>query len=289
MNSLKTFSKALATCRHHFLKFYVQREMSSVVGSSGRVLYGVQQFDTAQTTTSHHPACRVQVPSVGYTSVAVKQPSLWDRAKNQMGITGRLKYPKAKLKLSGYNMYTCCQAQVDLEQMFRDLNLPDTFNSWFLVTELHVWMCMVRLAVLDKEGRVVRNSLVEAMWADVDRRSKQLGNAASLTARKEGIKDLGGAFYAALFSYDEGILGDDRELAGAVWRILFEREQDKEAHQLALMVEYVRKQVHHMDQQDSDLMLRRGVVTLLPLYGDKLNVDEVNSKLLAIYSKKMVS
>ncbi|XP_046565496.1 ubiquinol-cytochrome-c reductase complex assembly factor 1-like [Haliotis rubra] len=206
-----------------------------------------------------------------------------------MGITGKLKYPKVKLKLSGYNMYVCCQAQVDLKQMFQDLDLPDTFNSWFLVTELHVWLCMVRLAELGKEGRVVRNSVVEAMWADVDRRSKELGNAASLTARKEGIQDLGAAFYAALFSYDEGILGDDRELAGAVWRILFERSQDKEPHQLALMVEYIRKQVHHLDHQDSDLMLRRGVVTLLPLYGDKLNVDEINSKLLAIFSRKMVS
>jgi hypothetical protein len=32
------------------------------------------------------------------------------------------------------NIYTICK-------------LPDTFQSWFLVQQLHVWLCMVRLKV----------------------------------------------------------------------------------------------------------------------------------------------
>ena len=28
---------------------------------------------------------------------------------------------------------------------FRVCDLPDTFQSWFLVTQLHVWMSLVRL------------------------------------------------------------------------------------------------------------------------------------------------
>jgi cytochrome b pre-mRNA-processing protein 3 len=52
--------------------------------------------------------------------------------------------------------------------------MPDTFNSWFLVTELHVWMLMVRAMAEGDEGRFVRNNIVEAMWEDVITRVKKL-------------------------------------------------------------------------------------------------------------------
>ena len=55
------------------------------------------------------------------------------------------------------------------------MNMPDTFHTWFLVTELHVWMLMVRLMNEGKEGRLIRNGLVNALWDDVEQRSKQLG------------------------------------------------------------------------------------------------------------------
>jgi len=53
--------------------------------------------------------------------------------------------------------------------------MPDTFFSWFLVTELYVWMLMARVMNEGENGRLVRNAIVEAMWQDVDYRSKQLG------------------------------------------------------------------------------------------------------------------
>jgi len=52
--------------------------------------------------------------------------------------------------------------------------MPDTFYSWFLVTELHVWMLMVRTMAEGEEGRYVRNNIVEAMWEDVITRVKKL-------------------------------------------------------------------------------------------------------------------
>lgn len=53
--------------------------------------------------------------------------------------------------------------------------MPDTFYSWFLVTELHVWMVMVRLMAEGEEGKFTRNALVEALWEDTETRSKKLG------------------------------------------------------------------------------------------------------------------
>lgn len=53
--------------------------------------------------------------------------------------------------------------------------MPDTFFSWFLITELHVWMLMVRFMAEGKYGKIARNILVEAMWDDIEIRTKKLG------------------------------------------------------------------------------------------------------------------
>lgn len=55
------------------------------------------------------------------------------------------------------------------------MEMPDTFNSWFLVTELHVWMLMVKAMEIGGDGRLIRNFIVEAMWEDVSTKGKMLG------------------------------------------------------------------------------------------------------------------
>ena len=46
----------------------------------------------------------------------------------------------------------------------------------------------------------------------------------------------------AIFSLDEGLLGDDRDLAAAVWRIFYEQDCDDPA-KVEKLVKYIRKQV----------------------------------------------
>ena len=52
--------------------------------------------------------------------------------------------PKSKLKASGYILETHCSQAVDLRAFLAELDMPDTFYSWFLVTELHLWLLGVR-------------------------------------------------------------------------------------------------------------------------------------------------
>ena len=68
-----------------------------------------------------------------------------------------------------------------------------------------------------EEGRIVRNSLVEALWADCENRAKAIGDM-SLSARSKQISSVAEEFQAALFIYDEGLLGNDMQLANALWR-----------------------------------------------------------------------
>ncbi|KAL8619274.1 hypothetical protein ACOMHN_056918 [Nucella lapillus] len=207
---------------------------------------------------------------------------LWGKIKFDLGFITGLQYPKAVLNLSGFRLYICCTELVDHQQFFKELTMPDTFNSWFLVTDLHVWLSMVRLAHLGKDGRLLRNCLVKALWEDVEARSKQLGEAASLTARKEGVRQLADLFHASLFAYDEGLLGNDQVLAGAVWRIFFGMDQDVDPAHIELVVSYIRKQVAHIDQQEEAAILSRGVMTFLPLKGEEIDQQAAQRQALTI-------
>ena len=49
-------------------------------------------------------------------------------------------------------------------------------------------------------------------------------------------------FQAAVIGYDEGLLSDDKVLAGAVWRTLLQ-QQCSDLENLERLVHYIRKQV----------------------------------------------
>lgn len=179
-----------------------------------------------------------------------------------MGFTGPLKYNKWKIKIAALRMYTCCVERINYDDFFEKCSLPDTLNSWFLVAQLHVWMCLVRMRQEGRAGKYMCRYIVHSMWEDVEQRSKIMGIDA--THRKEAMKAMTETFYAAIFGYDEGILSDDCVLAAALWRNLFNRECE-DPRQLELMVEYVRKQMQFIDALDGEDLLLTGEVKWRPL------------------------
>ncbi|KAG9353415.1 hypothetical protein JZ751_018011 [Albula glossodonta] len=209
-----------------------------------------------------------------------------------MGFTGPLKYSRWKIKIAALRMYTCCVERINYDEFFEKCSLPDTLNSWFLVTQLHVWMCLVRMRQEGREGKYMCRYIVHSMWEDVEQRSIIMGIDA--IHRKESMRVMTETFYAALFGYDEvsaraawrgsvhrsagrhratpctplsfphGILSDDCVLAAALWRILFNKQCD-DPRQLELMVEYVRKQMQLIDALDGEDLLLTGEVKWRPL------------------------
>ncbi|XP_054268849.1 ubiquinol-cytochrome-c reductase complex assembly factor 1 [Macrosteles quadrilineatus] len=156
----------------------------------------------------------------------------------------------AKLSALGYFLYETIADKIDYLSFFNEMSMPDTFNSWFLVTELHVWMLMAKAMEYGPDGRVIRNKIVEAMWNDVNDKAKKLGPE-NLSAAREQTRLLGDQFQAAILAYDEGILTDDRVLASALWRRFFEKEC-KNARTLEIMVRYVRLQMESLDNLSED-------------------------------------
>ncbi|KAJ0178771.1 hypothetical protein K1T71_005546 [Dendrolimus kikuchii] len=164
-----------------------------------------------------------------------------------------------RLKLTGYFLYECIPAKVAYNEWFETLELPDTFASWFNVTELHVWMLMVRYMAEDiamsanekkkyvkGDGYFVRNCIVEALWADVANRIKLLEGANPAIARKQ-VTELSELFQAALVSYDEG-LSDDKVMAAAIWRRFYSLSEDKKAEHVEKIVKFIRHQISLLDK-----------------------------------------
>uniref|UniRef100_A0A663NBG3 Ubiquinol-cytochrome c reductase complex assembly factor 1 n=1 Tax=Athene cunicularia TaxID=194338 RepID=A0A663NBG3_ATHCN len=184
-----------------------------------------------------------------------------------MGFTGPLKYSRWKIKVAALRMYTCCVEKTDYEEFFNRCQMPDTLNSWFLVAQLHVWMCLLRMKQEGRTGKYMCRYIVHCMWEDVEQRGKVMGiNSVVL---KEDLRTMVENFYAALFGYDEGILSDDHVLAAALWRNLFNKNCEDPRH-LELLVEYVRKQVQHLDALSGEDLLLTGevIAVVMDLFTD---------------------
>lgn len=145
--------------------------------------------------------------------------------------------------------------------------MPDTFNSWFLVTELHTHLLLSRVmnegAEAKEDGRFLRNAIVETLWVDVQNRSKKLSQDNPSAARRQ-VQILSEQFQAALIAYDEAILSDDKVLATALWRRFFEMSCN-DYTKLEKLVVYVRKTMNMLDKLTRDEMVRERSVGWLSL------------------------
>lgn len=194
--------------------------------------------------------------------------------------------------MTSHLLYESVADKINYVAFFRDFNLPNTFNSWFLVTELHVWLLLMRSMAEGSEtgedGRFLRNCIVEAMWGDVNTRAKKLGvsekrvsvcqqllnlfmlQANNPSRTRQQIETLSEQFQAALIAYDEGIMSDDRVLACALWRRFFEMKCDDYAH-IERLVKYVRKQALMLDSLTREQFITKPTVAWHDL--DKIKIQ----------------
>lgn len=166
---------------------------------------------------------------------------------------------KSRLRAGSSLLYENIADRVNYVEFFQEFELKDSFNSWFLITELHVWLLCTRLmqeGTEDKEdGRFLRNCLVETMWGDVQSRSKKLGNDNPSFKRKQ-IEILSEQFQASLISYDEGLWFDDKALACALWRRFFESDCSNFTD-LEKLVKYVRKNSKYLDELSLEQLISK--------------------------------
>uniref|UniRef100_A0A8C4R4C0 Ubiquinol-cytochrome c reductase complex assembly factor 1 n=1 Tax=Eptatretus burgeri TaxID=7764 RepID=A0A8C4R4C0_EPTBU len=199
----------------------------------------------------------------GFKRMETNKLGVFARIIEAFGVIGPMRHSKWKLRIAALRMYTCCVEDVVFEQFVKQCQLPDTLSTWFLVTQLHVWMCLVRMKQEGREGNYMCKYIVYAMWEDLQQRSAMM--KIDQLKIKQSMKAMTEMFYASLFGYDEGILSDDHILLAALWRHLFSFNLTDPRH-LELMVEYVRKQVQYLDSFNSEDLLLTGTVRWRPLH-----------------------
>ncbi|OLL22460.1 CBP3-like protein [Neolecta irregularis DAH-3] len=100
-----------------------------------------------------------------------------------------------------------------------DCRLPMNFSTWYGVTQLHVWMLIVRMRDLPKrEGEKYKQLLVDYWYEDIKFRLEGEYKIKSGKIVLDTLKDLYSQFRGATLAYDEGMCKDDTVLAAALWR-----------------------------------------------------------------------
>lgn len=211
-------------------------------------------------SNSMHVQAAYESPIRQAGSVAVG--SRWERLKEgvkwQFGAQDRIRQ-------GCVYVYESCVDKVDYRTFFSYFKLEDTFLSWFLVTELHVWMCMTRgMAELDdRRALCIQHELARNVWSDTEKRMGKLAYMQG-KVKRECLTHLSDHFNAMLLLYDEGLQGDDKALANALWRVLL-MCGGRDPVALETLVHYVRKQVHMLDKMTLDQFLEEYSISWSPL------------------------
>lgn len=129
------------------------------------------------------------------------------------------------------------------------LNMPRTFQQAFQIQVLHIWMLFVRLRRLPRKYcREYQSKLINSTFEELGHRMRQDIKVTSESIINTNKKHMNEQLRGAIFAYDEGVYLDDTTLGAAIWRNLFNGEQDTDIAHIEQMVHYVRTQLYIFDQ-----------------------------------------
>ncbi|KAL1930393.1 hypothetical protein VTP01DRAFT_10555 [Rhizomucor pusillus] len=256
-----------------------------VIGSISRTALRNTNITTRSAQQFLRQQCRVRqslssaAPSRWLTSAAAAEPGYIERTRPQkrehtpekeysetqkkfaIWIGQKFGYfsPRGESQRASVSLYAICaeQAAVHREFFIRVCNLPDNFQTWFSITQLYIWMLMVRLRA-EKNGKLLIQELVNRLFEDAEDRIRA-HDIKQQRVINNYIKDLLAQFHGGVTAYDEGMCKDDPVLAAALWRNLFAPTSNN-AVDLALVVRYVRKQLKELEEFDGN-KLNNGFVT----------------------------
>ncbi|GAA5880221.1 hypothetical protein JCM16303_001258 [Sporobolomyces ruberrimus] len=120
--------------------------------------------------------------------------------------------------------YDRCAERGEIEAPFwyEECSLPPSFQTWFSITTLHVWLLSVRFRALPSPlGHTYVQEFINHMFIDMEYRIR--GPYAVTQGRliKGYMKDMLEQYHGSIAAYDEGLVSGDAVLAAALWRNMF--------------------------------------------------------------------
>jgi hypothetical protein len=132
-------------------------------------------------------------------------------------------------------------------------------------------------------GIFLRRQLARTMWVDLDLRAQQILPGQSKTRRSQ-LEELRAEMNAFMLALDEGLVDDDTVLAAAIWRH-FCHFQPTPLERLVTIVNYIRKNIQHLEQLPDENFMKNGYIYFLPLHGDTVDTKFVNQHYLDFKNK----
>ncbi len=116
-----------------------------------------------------HPVCTSAVPLLASKKVKIEFPdeTLFVRVRKKVLGSN----PPHLLHRQAAFLMTECTNKVDMGVFFDRLDIKDTYFSWFIVAELHIWMVGARLMSEEcADCQKVRNLMLQYFWEDCEAR-----------------------------------------------------------------------------------------------------------------------
>jgi len=156
--------------------------------------------------------------------------------------------------------FSCCN-HIPYVPLIRAFGLQDTFINWFQLSLLHNWAVCTRLHVSMDAPSFIRfyRNVLGTFWADVDRRLDILYEKEKTHVNLSSESGVLHALHIkSLMNFEEGLLGDDRDLASAIWRSIYS-ETEFDPIYINRMVRYTRETIHFLNAKSANELLLNGI------------------------------
>ncbi|GAA99324.1 uncharacterized protein L969DRAFT_47958 [Mixia osmundae IAM 14324] len=130
----------------------------------------------------------------------------------------------ARAMASTFKFYKNCEPRYQIERDFfyNQCGMPDSFQTWFGITNLYGWILTVRLRALPAPlGQKFNQQMVNRIFFDAEDKIKGDYKIKGSSVIKGSMKDLLAQYHGFQTALDEGLVGDDATLAAAIWRNMF--------------------------------------------------------------------
>lgn len=129
------------------------------------------------------------------------------------------------------------------------LELPVTFGTWAQVMILHMYILIVRMRSWSdaQQLRAWEQQLLDHFSYAAEERMDRYHGMAARGVRNKHLKDLWLQYRGVILSYDEGLARGDAFLGAAIWRSIFKASENADVQDIALVVAYLRREVHRME------------------------------------------
>lgn len=137
--------------------------------------------------------------------------------------------------------------------------LPPTFQTWFQITQLHLWMLMVRMRALPKDvGHHYQQQMTNHFFNDAEARLRVVYQIRDGRIVQTYMKDLLLQWRGSVAAYDQALISEDSVMAAALWRNIYGAQRDADLVCLDKMVEHTRLNLQLLDRaSDQDVQAAR--------------------------------